>query len=109
MKIDVLGTKYTLIESTESVDATLVGKDGYCDTSIKKLVVEKMTAAQNSPNSKKNLVEYKKTVKRHEIIHAFLHESGLDTCSWAANEEMVDWIAIQFPKMLKAFTDGDCI
>ena len=44
---------------------------------------------------------------RHEIIHAFLNESGLhfntqvvvDGNGWATNEEMVDWIAIQFPKI----------
>ena len=46
---------------------------------------------------------------RHEVVHAFLEESGLSDCSlrpemaWARNEEMVDWIAIQFPKMLEAF------
>lgn len=43
------------------------------------------------------------------IIHAFLHESGLDVCSWAHNEEMVDWLAIQFPKLYEAFLQADCI
>ena len=43
-------------------------------------------------------------VKRHEIIHAFLFESGLaENSAWAQNEEMVDFFAIQFPKLLKAF------
>ena len=41
---------------------------------------------------------------RHEIIHAFLFESGLEcnslkTYNWAENEEMVDWFAIQSPKI----------
>ena len=62
------------------------------------------------PGMKKNLADYKKQVIRHEIIHAFVFESGLDTCSdWAKNEEMVDWIAIQFPKLLKAFKEADCL
>lgn len=28
---------------------------------------------------------------------------------WAKNEEIVDWIALQFPKLLKAFKEADCI
>jgi hypothetical protein len=40
---------------------------------------------------------------RHELIHAFLFESGLDCCSWADKEEIVDWIAIQFPKLQNVF------
>ena len=37
-----------------------------------------------------------KKVIRHELVHAFLFESGLSVNSWADNEEIVDWIAIQF-------------
>ena len=45
---------------------------------------------------------------RHEIVHAFFNESGLKESSngcesgWAKNEEMVDWIALQLPKIYKA-------
>ena len=106
-KINVLGTEYKLMESTEAEDESLKGNDGYCDTTTKECVVDKMN--QNETNSKKNLPAYKKAVKRHELIHAFLYESGLEACSWAQNEEMVDWIAIQFPKMLKAFEEAECI
>lgn len=108
MKVDVLGTEYTLVEVTEDTDTTIAGRDGYCDTSIKMCAIDKME--NKGENAKKNLQEYKKTVKRHELIHAFLYESGLDNCCyWAENEEMVDWLAIQFPKMLKAFQDVDAI
>lgn len=107
MKIDILGIEYTLTEATESTDPALVGKDGYCDTSTKMCVVDKMN--NNSPDAKKNLPEYKKSVKRHELIHAFLYESGLDVCSWANNEETIDWLAIQFPKLLKAFKAADAL
>ena len=107
MKIVVLGTEYTLIESNESNDIKLIGKDGYCDTSVKKCVVDDMSNADT--DAKGNLPEYKKSVKRHELIHAFLYESGLDSCSWACNEEMVDWLAIQAPKLMKAFKDADAL
>lgn len=106
-KVNVLGTEYTLTESNECMDEYLQDRDGYCDTSTKECVVDEMRATE--PGMKKNLPEYKKAVQRHELIHAFLFESGMDSCSWAQNEEMVDWIAIQFPKMLKAFEEIGCL
>lgn len=63
--------------------------------------------------SVKDLVAYQKKVIRHEIIHAFLYESGLwqnaySSKCWAQNEEMVDWMAIQFPKIQSAYKEADC-
>lgn len=51
---------------------------------------------------------------RHEIVHAYLFESGLTECSgavnsWAINEEMVDWIASQFPKMKRTMEALNCL
>lgn len=107
-KVSILGVEYSVTESNEGKDKALQGKDGYCDTSTKECVIDEM--AYTDPNQKKNMQEYKNQVIRHELIHAFLHESGLDVCSdWAKNEEMVDWIAIQFPKMCKAFKDIDAL
>lgn len=106
-KINVLGTVYTMCEVAPAEDAKLEGNDGYTDTSTKVIVVDSMQ--ENDPKNKGNLPEYKKAVKRHELVHAFLYESGLDACSWAPNEELVDWIAIQAPKLLKAFNDADAL
>ena len=53
---------------------------------------------------------WKKTL-RHELIHAFLNESGLSDSSncyegaWTKNEEMVDWFAIQSPKIFEVFKE----
>lgn len=44
-----------------------------------------------------------------------MSESGLDCnsltpeCAWAINEKMIDWFAIQSPKIYKAFLDCDCM
>jgi uncharacterized membrane protein len=51
-----------------------------------------------------------KRILRHEIIHAFLFESGLADDSnsadaWAVNEEMVDWFARQAPKIYKVYKE----
>lgn len=100
MTVNVLGTKYTIKESNKVADQNLENNDGYCDCSIKTIVINTF---QDSPMSLGDLESYRKQVIRHELIHAFLFESGLDVSSWGRNEEIVDWIAIQFPKLIDAF------
>ena len=107
--VNILGEVWTIKEGTEEEFPGLVGVDGYTDSSTRTIVIEKMIDDLD-PLVKQNLPEYRNTVIRHEIIHAFLYESGLEGCSnyadnWSQNEEMVDWIAIQFPKILKVFKD----
>lgn len=107
MKINVLGTEYTVEERNVETDEKLAEADGYSDHTSKECIVDEMK--KSNEMTLKNIELYKKSVTRHEIIHAFLHESGLDVCSWAHNEEMVDWLAIQFPKLYEAFLQADCI
>ena len=105
MVINVLGTPYTLQEVDAGEDPKIDGtRDGYTDTSVKYCVIDSMK--DESPANKENLAEYKKGVIRHELIHAFLFEYGLDAASWAMNEEMVDWFALQAPKLMKAFEEA---
>lgn len=104
--IDVLGTTYTIKQSNKVDDLNLTNNDGYCDFTSKTIVIDTF---QETPSSVSDLEHYKKQVIRHELIHAFLYESGLDSCSWAGNEEIVDWIACQFPKINDAFRTIDCI
>lgn len=101
MKIDILGTEYTL---TVGAEDKRLGEycDGLCDDTTKELLVKSYKDDRDDPTSKKNLdIQVKKNM-RHEIIHAFLFESGLaENSPWAQNEEMVDFFAIQFPKIMK--------
>ena len=97
---------YSINKSNKLEDLNLGQGDGYCDFSTKKIVIDTF---QDSPGSLENLAEYEKQVIRHELIHAFLFESGLDSCSWGKNEEIVDWIAVQFLKMQKVFEEVGCI
>lgn len=82
IKIDILGTEYR-------IEIHKVSEDSFME--------EK---AQET---------YRKKTLRHEIMHAFLNESGLSDSSnrfdgaWAKNEEMVDWLAIQAPKIFSTF------
>ena len=106
MTVNVLGVKYTIKESDKVADSNLENADGYCDFTTKTIVIDTF---KDSPNSFKDLESYRKQVIRHELIHAFLYESGLDSCSWGRNEEIVDWIACQFPKMLNVFEQSKVI
>lgn len=106
MTVDVLGTTYTITQSNKVDDITLENCDGYCDSSTKSIVVGTFNSC---PGALQDLERYKKEVIRHELVHAFLFESGLNGNSWAGNEEIVEWIAYQFPKLLKAFETVDAI
>lgn len=105
--INVLGTEYTVEEREQKEDKHLKYADGYCDHTLRKCVVRIIEPDKNSLG---DLEVYKKKVIRHELIHAFLTESGLSgDAVWAVNEEMVDWLAHQFPKLLEAFKKAGAI
>ena len=109
MKIDVLGTKYTIQVLSVKQDKFLKSCDGYCDKTTKRIVVK----AVDEANELGNYDVYLKKIKRHEIIHAFLFESGLHENfthpEWGHDEVMIDWVAVQFPKLLAAFKAADCL
>lgn len=103
-KINILGTQYEIVE-----DAGLrrTGFDGLCRNYGKTLQVRDSTDMldQDATEDEKR-IRYKETV-RHELVHAFFFESGLD--EYCENEQLVSWIAIQFPKMLKVFQEAECM
>lgn len=106
MKINILGTEYVIEHRSYKKDKRLKQLDGYTDISSKLIVIENDYEDRDLSIEKIEL--YKNKVLRHEIIHAFLYESGLDCNSnesyhWAENEEMVDWFAIQSPKIFKIY------
>lgn len=106
--VHILGVPYKILIIEDEDYRADREADGWCDTSAKELLVFNF---KQSWDSKRDLVAYQHKVIRHEIVHAFLYESGLDVNSlsggaWAKNEEMVDWIAIQIPKILKAFQEA---
>jgi hypothetical protein len=109
MKIDILGTKYSVEEKTAEEDKMLNDCDGYCDWTIHTIIVRRELEGQLN-----NMDEYVKKVKRHEIVHAFMFESGLAHSSspsdaWAVNEEMIDWIAWNGTKIYKAWEQANAI
>ena len=100
--ITILGAEWIVKFGTEKEYPNLSEMDGYADSSTNQIVIDTMEKAEGHIGSKADMTAYQKQVIRHEIIHAFLYESGLEanskaSDSWAINEEMVDWFAIQSP------------
>lgn len=112
MKANILGTKYKIIYKDFFKDETLQKNSfvGYCDSVDKVIVICNMNTFpewKNEPPEKCKKAEQE--TLRHEIIHAFLNESGLSDSAlcfeggWTKNEEMIDFFAIQFPKIKKVY------
>ena len=108
--LNILGTEYTLCIASQQEEPALEKVDGFCDHTSKRLVViaEDREAA---PAAFDDFTAYQRKVMRHEIIHAFLNESGLRE-NWehrvGHDETYVDWIAVQFPKLARIFEDAGC-
>lgn len=112
--VDVLGTTYS-IEFKDLNDDEYAKKNnygGYCDKLKKEIVVINYNSLEGCENDSKERCEMgEKRILRHELILAYLTESGLSASSlqcsfgWAENEEMVDWLAIQLPKIYKTFNE----
>lgn len=108
--VNVLGTEYRLEYQSENDNPKLKDLLGFCEQYSKKIVVSDMEEVKKDTLCVEDIDKLQKKVLRHEIIHAFLGESGLRSNSeWAECEEMVDWFAIQFPKILNAFIDSNAL
>lgn len=113
-KINILGTEYRIETHKVSEDSYLEKNKlaGYCGEESKLIVIADTSEEKYfSGMDEKEQEVYQKSTLRHEIMHAFLNESGLSYSAnrydgaWAKNEEMVDWFAIQSPKIFKAYSE----
>lgn len=112
--VQILGSTWTIVEGTVEEFPALEEADGYTDSSARLVVLDDLASAKNDKFCKSNLVEHKNRVLRHEIIHAFLDECGLNdnsnaVAAWATNEEMVEWFATQLPKIIAVCAELDIL
>lgn len=110
MKINVLGTEYSIEEHGYEEDKNMEETDGYCDKTSKRIVIAK----KRKDCEISDFEYYQKKVKRHEIVHAFLFESGLAENFEHGNkfgheETIVDWFAIQGIKIYEAWKEADAL
>lgn len=108
----ILGTEYRVTFKSDEEVSKYMGAavgvyGGYCNGYTKEIVIANLDKCAEESQFAKD--ELQRVNLRHEIVHAFLNESGLSYNAkgadcWAKNEEMVDWIAIQSPKIFKVFS-----
>lgn len=111
--VNILGTEYEIEIHRISGDQNLknCNRVAYCDKLAKLIVIADLSEKEYVDISVEQEIDYQKELLRHEILHAFLNESGLwenscqPECGWAMNEEMIDWFSIQSPKIFKAYSE----
>lgn len=118
MTANILGTEYKIETRKVSEDKFLKENHfgGYCAEDEYLIVIADLSEKEYfSGMTDSERKTYRKKVLRHELFHAFLNESGLQgsalqpECPWSKNEEMIDWLAIQSPKIFKVFKELDLI
>lgn len=108
MNVNILGVVYKITETTKEKAPLLEKCDGYCDKTSKSIVITKET----KDSELSNWEVYRKKILRHEIIHAFLFESGLhenfEHREYGHDETFIDWVAAQYPKIKRAYISAGC-
>ena len=102
--MNILGTEYELIHDDELAKD---GQDGVCKVYTKEIRIRYADSMLDDADSQEDQMKRYEEVLRHEIIHAFFFESG--NPSWCEDEKLVDWLAMQFPKMAQVFKDYGCL
>lgn len=110
----ILGSIWKVLRLPQNEDPVLEKVDGYCDWTVRKIVVCWSNPEDSDTDCLADLVSYRKKVLRHEIVHAFLKECGLmenslETSAWANNEEMVDWFAVMGERIHQAWKEADAL
>lgn len=117
-KVNILGSDYSIEIHKVSEDKELKDNhwSGYCNAVTKKIVIADLTENEYFVFENDEEQELtKQQILRHEINHAFFNESGLQESSmqyngaWAHNEEMIDWLALQAPKLFTAYKNAGAI
>ena len=114
--VNILGEKYTIEikKYSDDKDFEKLNCDGYCDSVLKKISICDMHTFPGFDNaSEKLIILEEKHILRHELVHAFLNESGLRgsalnySGAWALNEEMIDWFATQGERIYKSWSEAE--
>lgn len=95
--IKVLDTEYTVNTGDYECNPKFeyADADGLCEFHTKQIWIR--TGYENNKTCADNIIEYKKKVLRHELIHALFWEVG--QADYANNEHLVDLIACLYPKL----------
>ena len=116
--VDILGTPWKIVVKKYDDEPYFKknNANGYCSGPEHLICIcDESTWPTSQDECETFLINCMKSTLRHEIVHAFFKESGLNDSSfsyggsWAKNEEMVDWIALQGPKIYEAWKKCYCL
>ena len=103
-----MGTEYNIsyLPDNECINKGTEPYFGLTDIYKKEIKINQNTYFDNSDNNTDPIRARHgmNVVMRHEIIHAFFEESGLDF-DYCHDETLVDWIAIKIPQIVKTMAD----
>ena len=98
--IEILGHEWTVLVTTDDVEPRLKDCTGFTDWTSRKVVVSRIPESDTNLDYPDALM---RKVLRHEIIHAYMFESGLGD-DWTHpevghDETMIDWMAYHLHKL----------
>lgn len=96
--VDILGERYEVKFTSELNEPELDGYAGLCKSLSKEILINTDIHTLKDENDDISRLFANDTV-RHELVHAFLNESGLTQYSY--DETLVEFIAMQLPKINK--------
>ena len=116
--VNILGSEYSI--EVQDYDAYPAFKerscDGFCLEETRQIILCDMRTWPGREKESEVYVDHSMChTLRHEIVHAFFYESGLSDSSakydggWAKFEEMIDWLAIQGPKLYAAWKAAEAL
>jgi hypothetical protein len=119
-QINILGEIYTIYVYGPKKESAFDNNDslfGFCSPNCHQIhILDRLDDIRKCPLYPEEwYINDAHETLRHEIIHAFLSESGLNSQShipsgsWSNDEEIIDWLAIQSPKIFKVFEELDIL
>lgn len=100
---EILGSTWTVLFRTEAEDARLKEVGGFTDWTTREIVIADVRSDYNVRAVEESMYH----VLRHELVHAFLFESGLgydwEHSDLGQDETTVDWTAWQLPKIWETY------
>ena len=100
--VNILGDPWRVRVCSAEVEPRLKDDAGFVDWTSHFIGI---ADPYESPGTIDNQIEFTKQVARHEIVHAFMYQSGLgedwEHSGQGQDETTVDWIARQFHAMGK--------
>lgn len=81
--------------------------EGMCDYTVKEIVAHDPTMEAREGDDMKNLEFITNNTVKHELVHAFLFETG--NSEYAEDEKLVKLIALSIEKLHKLCADANAI